>query len=202
MVDIIDKEAEKFQNAKKVAAELVKRMAPPGTYNIPPLLERRRIEYCIPNGSFEMQAAFDRILLHQVPEEKETYGDTGIIMPEVYKKAKAQEAAKGIVISAGLSALDHLRSNGIDIGHMVRFCRLAPWRFEVEHVMGVSYEVMILRDGDIIASLDLQESLKKGDCKIEVREGLIDGRKCQEHLFVDKEGNTWTPTDPWIQDDY
>jgi hypothetical protein len=187
-----------------IADELKKRMAPEGTLGLPPLLEARRLKYAMPNGIFKTRAVYDRIYLWQIPDDEgETYGDTCIIMPEKAKERKRHEAPRGIIVSAGLKAMDNLQSNGMGLGHIVRFVRQAPWRMPIENIKGRDFYVMILRDGDITGSEDLQAALATGECEIKVREYKDDKGILQRcHLFLDKEGNLWEPEMPWMSDDY
>jgi hypothetical protein len=190
--------------ANEIGKELRKRMAPKGSLGLSPLLDARRLECGIPNGAFKQQAVFDRIYLHQLAEDnKETYGDTQIVMPETVRERKQHEAPRGVIVSAGLKALDNLKSNGIDVGHIVRFIRLSPWRMPIENICGVDKYIMILRDGDITGSEDLSEALRKGECEIKVREykdeeGVL--QRC--HMYLNKDGDIWEPEMPWIPDDY
>jgi len=183
---------------------LTKALAKKGKLGLPPLLDARRLEYGIPDGAFKLQAAFDRILVYQIPiNRKNTFGDTSIIKPETSERREAEEAPRGILVSAGMKAMDNLRSNGIDLGHIVSFIRLSPWRMYVDCVEGLSFHIMILRDGDLLGSEDLRAALVQGKCKIEVREykdeeGVL--RRC--HMFKDSNGDLWDPEIPWIPEDY
>ena len=172
-----------------------KGMAKRGSLNLPALLEARRWEFLIPDKAFDHAALYDRILILQLTDsEGETFGeDSTIIMPEITKSRLADEACRGVIVSAGLSALDHLRSNGADLGHVVRFIRNAPWRMKVDRVEGHDIHELVMRDGDLISSEDLAIALRKGQCKVAYVEG--------QHVFVDAKGNIWKPEMPFIQDD-
>src|SRR5690349_8585987 len=82
-----------------------------------PLVEQKRWRYGIPDEAFFNQcAAFNKVLVSQIPEEEsDTYEGTVILKTEVTKKRELVEAPRGVIVSAGLQALDELRSNGIDI---------------------------------------------------------------------------------------
>jgi hypothetical protein len=56
-----------------------------------------------------------------------------------------------------------------------------------------------MRDGDIIGSETLMESLNSGACKIQQ---IKDEHGVTQHLFTDEEGKSWDPQMPWIADDY
>lgn len=191
--------------AKLAAAEAALRaaMAPPGALGLHPLVDARRLAYGIPDGAFNHIAMFDRVIVAQLPEvEGETVIKGGkIIAPEQVRKRLEREAPRGIIISAGLQALDALVSNGCGLGHIVRFIRNAPYRFAVDSVGGIEVKVMLLRAGDIVSSEDLYENVKAAKVRTEVRETTIDGVVVRSHLFIDEQGQSWNPSDPWIADD-
>jgi hypothetical protein len=146
--------------AENIADELEKSLAPRGTYNIPMLLDERRFEYAIPNGAFESFPAFDKVYIHQITlQERRTYSDGGsIVKPDAVIAVDRNTAPRGIIVSAGLQALDSLRSTGIDIGHIVRFKKFSPFIQPVAEIQGHVLTVMVIRDGDIVSSEDLARS--------------------------------------------
>jgi hypothetical protein len=176
-------------------------MSPPGAFRIPPLLERRRLQYGITDHYFQEQAVFDRITIFQLSQFKgETFGDTRIIMPEVTQKKEMESAPRGIIVSAGLKALDNLRSNGIDVGHIVSFVRQAPFRKRAGLIGGKSVWLLILRDGDVLGSEDLWDAQQRGECEVRV---IRDADGCATHVLADNvTGKTWTPKLPWADESY
>lgn len=205
MTDAVE-EAVQFQyKVERVAAELKKRRKPEGHFpQNPALLERRRMQYLVPNGAFKQAAAFDRILVWQLSQDdSDTFGDTSIIRPEASQKKAEEEAPRGILICAGLNAMDTLKSNGIDLGHIVTFIRHAPWHMKIDTVEGHDFYVLMLRAGDITGSEDLAKAMCAGECRIEMSETKHeDGVVVREHFYVDNDGKTWNPTMPFIGDDY
>ncbi len=143
--------------AENIADDLEKSLAPRGTFNIPMVLDERRFEYGIPNGCFEHFPAFDKVYIWQVTlTERHTYSQGGaIIKPEAIVASDRNTAPRGIIVSAGLQALDSLRSTGIDIGHIVRFKKFSPFIQPVGEIRGHPLTVMVIRDGDIVSSEDL-----------------------------------------------
>lgn len=143
--------------AQNIADDLLASLAPRGTYNIPMVLDERRFEYGIPNGCFEHYPAFDKVYIWQVTlTERHTYSEGGaIVKPEAIIASDRNTAPRGIIVSAGLQALDSLRSTGIDIGHIVRFKKFSPFIQPVGEIKGVNLTVMVIRDGDIVSSEDL-----------------------------------------------
>lgn len=138
-----------------------------GVLKLPPLLEMRRDQYGIIDGAFAARPVYDRVFIWQIPmEESETFGGGLILKTERTKQMEHEEAPRGIVVGAGLKALDSLRSNGIDLGHIVSFVRLSPYRKPCGRGYGNLEEyVIILRDGDIIASEDLEQEVRAGRVK-------------------------------------
>jgi co-chaperonin GroES (HSP10) len=144
---------------------LSSKVAPLGALGLPPLLEQRRLEYGIIDACFEAQPAFDRVYVVQIStHEDEKIGN--IIMPQMAQDREKGESPRGILIAAGLRAMDHLRSNGIQLGDIVRFIDMAPFRFIADTVEGHEINVMILNDGDILDSLDTKRRVKEGKMRI------------------------------------
>lgn len=143
--------------AQNIADDLLASLSPRGTYNIPMLLDERRFEYGIANGCFEHYPAFDKVYIWQITlTERHTYSDGGsILKPDAVVAHDRNTAPRGIIVSAGLQALDSLRSTGIDVGHIVRFKKFSPFMQPVGEVKGVQMTVMVIRDGDIVSSEDL-----------------------------------------------
>jgi hypothetical protein len=181
-----------FEEAMKTVESIVrvrKVMSPPGTLKLPPLLEERRWEYGITDGAFAFQPFHDRIALHQTPQWKgEASSPEGeIVLAPIGKKRERESNPEGVLVGAGLQALDELRSNGIDLGHQVTFIRQAPWRKRVDLVDGHEYHVLLLRVGDLIGSLDLANFLREGRVKIGFDE------KTNEHYYIDENKKQWYP---------
>jgi len=174
----------------------MKKMSRPGALDLPPMLEEKRLQYLITDGAFKVHPAFDRILVWQIAaHQKETFDPQGtIIMPDMVRDQEKMVTPRGVIVSAGLLALDHLRSNCIDVGHTVYFVQNAPWRICVD---GHPYYVMVLRDGDLIGSEDTQEAVRKGNLKVTYN------KDTGQHVYADPDGNILgTPTLPWISPDY
>jgi hypothetical protein len=189
-----------LENAKE-AKMWVRQKQKPGAFpEISPLLEARRLEYGIPDGAFNMEAAYGRILVWQLPQDdNDTYGGGLILKTSRTKERERDMAPRGVIVSAGLSALDFLKSNGMDVGHIVGFVRLSPFSYQCDIVgRGIPQELKILQVGDIICSEDLKKALRSGEAKVQVVEEA--GR--QIHVYVDRDGKRWTPQDPRLASDY
>lgn len=183
--------------------EFRKAQARKGHFKIPPLLEQRRIEANIPDGFFEFQMAFDRILIFQLSQDQgETYGDTLIIKPEAVAAVQHREAPKGVLVGAGLRALDNLKSNGIDVGHVITFINNAPWHMRLGNIKGHDYYGLVMRDGDITGSEDLATNLQEGNERFEITTYQKDGLNIREHHYVDAAGFKWAPQEPFTNESF
>lgn len=154
--------------AENIADALEKSLAPLGHYKIPALLDDRRKEFGIPNGCFEHFPLFDKVYIWQLNmTERKTYSKDGAILkPEARVAHDRATAARGVIVSAGLAALDALRSSGADLGHIVRFKKFSPFIQVVEEIQGVELAVMTMRDGDCVSSEDLARDFHEGRVRI------------------------------------
>lgn len=181
-------------------AEVLKHMSPRGSLGLPRLLEEKRWKYGIPDQViFNQHAVFNKVLVLQIPEEEsDTYAGGLIVKTETTKKRELTEAPRGVIISAGLQALDELRSNGVDIGHTVGFTRLAPFRRPVATIAGNQVHLVVLHAGDIIDSEDLAQALKARRARVVTKpneEGV------NIHYFIDENGKPWSPIDALVPED-
>lgn len=154
--------------ARSISEKLMASLKPRGYFNIPPLLDERRFIYGIPNGAFAQWPAFDKVYIYQVTtKERSTYTDGGsILMPEARIAHERNTAPRGIIVSAGLQALDSLRSSGFDLGHIIRFKKFSPFIQPVDDIDGVELTVMVIRDGDIVGSEDLAAAYHRKEVSI------------------------------------
>lgn len=165
---LAQEQRKRFLVAEAIEKKLEESLKPLGHFNLPELLDKRRLEYKIPNGAFDIYPAFDKVLVWQVSTtEGNTYTKGGsIIMPDQIIAAKRNTAPRGIIVSAGLKAMDALYSTGIEVGHFVRFKKLAPFMMVVEEIDGVELTVMEVRDGDIAGSEDMAKDFHSRKGKI------------------------------------
>lgn len=157
-----------FIVAESIEKQLKESLKPKGYFNISELLDQRRLEYMIPNGAFESYPGFDKVYIWQLSTvEGNTYAKGGmIVMPDQIIAAKRNTAPRGVLVSAGLKAMDALYSSGFEIGHIVRFKKMAPFIQPVETIDGHELTVMVIRDGDIVSSEDLASSIHSRNTKI------------------------------------
>jgi len=183
-------EIKKMENDSDAIRE---RMSPRGALGLSAKLDARRLEFGITDGAFRVQAAYDIILVHQIQMMHFAGGrfgeDSRIHLPESAQKAREFSAPRGIVISAGLRALDELRSNGIELGDIISFLHVSPWQIEVDMIGGQMKKVMVMHAGNLIGSEDLTDRLRK-------REVFVDG-PVTAHVYVNRAtGDRAEPVNP------
>lgn len=187
---------EDFIKAQKRQLEIDANMSPPGALRLPPKLEAARWKWKIEDKAFERQAQFRRIHIIQVdmnallqPDADNFFPGTSIERPSVTKRRDEEGCHMGILISAGLAALDELASHGTELGNLVGFIRNAPMRHTYsrsEH--GESY-YLVLNAGDITCDETLGQELIAGKRYI-VDEGgesgychVLGGQKKKAEVF-------------------
>lgn len=128
-------------------------------------LEEAVSKYHIPAWPYE--ASYDRVVVFSLPEDKATR-DTFIaggkvFMPEAKKEYEKNTTPRGVIVSAGLSAMDYLYSHGMGLGHVVWVARLSPWRHEVDRDKdGREISFLFLRAGDLCGSEELLRQRREG----------------------------------------
>lgn len=194
---------DELKKAVEQTAKIKEKMAPPGMLRLPELLERRRLEYGIPDSAFRVQAAFNRLFIHKIEDvmfRSGRYGeDSRIELPDSTKKALLNMAPRGIIISAGLGALDTLRDHGMDVGHIVTINRVSPWRVIYDIIGGEQFSYLIVQDRDISGSEDTAEALFSRRLLLD-EVTLPNGRKVA--LYKGRDGESrWIPRDTTAPED-
>jgi hypothetical protein len=187
------------RKAVEVSDAIRARMAPPGALKLPKLLEARRQEYGIVDGAFKMQCAYERVLVWQIARETgKKFEGTGLFMPDTVATRSQREASIGVIVGAGLRALDILHSNGMALGHIVQMIRNAPWRIKVDAIAGHEFHLIVLNAGDLLGSEDLATELLAGEAKVvpEMNEHGV-----TEHCIL-RDGAIEKPQTPWMSEDF
>jgi len=165
-IELVDHELE----AAKRRTELIKsRMSPPGALGLPPLLEKHRLKYGIPDGAFASQALFDRIHVFPIDHgEGEAVEKTtgGIIKPTTTKLKDKQEGNRGVLISAGLTAMDRLMSHGVELGDIVVTNKNVPFARRCEELSNFTMFYLVMREADLASDESLMERIRAGEQKI------------------------------------
>lgn len=151
--------------AEADTAEVKSKQSPAGAFGLSEEFDKKRLEFGIVDGAFREQPAFDRVLVWQIgPYEDGTVERGKILIPDTTIGREKAQAPRGILISAGLSALDQLESHGIQIGDTISFLREAPYRISCGRTAGGrEFYLIILTAGDIVSSEDLRARLRSGE---------------------------------------
>lgn len=164
-------------------------------------MNKRLIEaakrYDIPRGAFKAQFAFDRVGIWQVSDDDnaETFKGTNLFKPEITKSKDRMSAPRGVLVGAGLNALDYLKTHGFELGDVIWVIRLSPWRREVDVVNGQTKYLLVARVSDLVANETLAERMKDG-ARYEWSDAF------EEHVFVDESGKPFQRMDPAQSEDY
>jgi len=179
------------------------KLAPPGSLGLPQLLDERRLEYLIPDGMFQQQPCYDRIYVYQIPPEHVIRKDReasksafAIRMSGGWRDMEQDRAHRGIIVSAGLSAWDHLVSHGMGLGHIVNFAFFSVLRHFPDDDQNES--IVPLHAGQLISSEDTQRMLRTGELsirQIETPDGI-------RHVYRTKDGKEFKATIPFQFPEY
>ena len=187
--------------------------SPPGHFkNLPPLLEQRRLHWKIPDGCFTTApgALYDRILLWQVPVLCDSLEDAKVIggkrgflaASHNQQDVAAREAERGVIVGAGLHALDSLRSHGVDLGHIVYYAKNTVYAIRVDQIAGQEERLSLAREGDLVLSEDLANAITAGHAKVDVVETKDEqGTVHRTHYLIGKDGVRYNPMNPYPEDD-
>lgn len=155
------------ERRKDMLEAIMERLAKPGTIpGLTALLEHRRLDFGIPDGAFETsQALFERVNIWPIAlpsDVKDTFGDTRIVKTAGTQKVEEQDTSRGVIISAGAKALDILNSNGVDIGQIIYFTRLAIYGITVDWVGGKPKRIKMLNVGEVTDAEDVLFAMRAG----------------------------------------
>lgn len=164
----VDLSADHVSVMERQKKELRDSMAAPGALRLPPLLEAHRLRYGIPDGVFRVAPGFDRIFVYPIDpfDGKPTYGNTTILKADSSVKRDLQEGARGVLISAGLTAMDRLMSHGYEPGHVVMTNKNVPFARVVQEFSDFRAYVLVMRDGDLAGSETLEQEFAEGKKKV------------------------------------
>lgn len=179
-----------LEDAKRRTALIKEHMSPPGALGLPEALEAQRLKYGITDAFFRVQASFDRIFVFPIDAEdgdkaEKTTG--GIYKPNTTKLRDKQEGNRGVLISAGLTAMDRLMSHGIEIGDIVITNKNVPFARRCESISNEALHYLVMRDGDLAGSETLMERIRLG------KQRIIDagGPSGYEHQLAQNDNGEW-----------
>jgi len=132
-------------------------------------LARKVQEHSIPPWPGEVP--FWRILVYRIPDEFSANEKVGrIYKPTTTLDLQKNRSPRGIIVSAGLAAMDSLRDHGMKIGDMVWISPNCVYRVETGRNEKGSIEFFFAYVGEIVLNEDIPERLTSGEIKLE-REG-------------------------------
>lgn len=146
------------------------------------LLLQRMKEFEIPEWPGE--AVFEEVLLYCLPDEgaaSETFSKDGMIVkPDTRKAIDIARSPRGIVVSAGLKAMDIMDAHGMQVGELVWFAPHVPYRFEVGRNEKGPILFMFMNVADIKLSEDVPTRLANGDI-------VLTKNSKGEHVYAGKD---------------
>jgi len=153
----------------------------------PCLLARRIAEHNIP--PWPAQALYERVLIFRIPDNesaKETIGETGLYKPETRVDIDKNRSPRGVVVSAGLRALDILRCQGMELGELVWFAPHVPFRFRTSANGVQDVEFYFMNVGDIIMSEDVLGRLAPAEGEEKAELEIVCGKTTGfRHMMLD-----------------
>jgi hypothetical protein len=133
------------------------------------LLKARLREYDVP--SWPGETPFARVLVYRIPDEaaaSETFVPGGVIVKaETKRDVDIARSPRGIIVSAGLEAMDIMHDHGMALGDLVWIAPHSPYRFDFgKDEKGRSIEFYFLYVGDICLDEDVSARLADGTIKL------------------------------------
>lgn len=147
---------------------VLKKMSPPGSLNLPPMLEEKRWEFGIIDGYWDNAPIHNRVFLYQLEPTYMAEGIVGgseglIVAPQTTIDRETYTAPRAIIVSAGLTAQTYLRQHGISVGHTIILLDPSPLRIIVGVVDGKDHKMLTVSSQDISGSVELAEAVKEGE---------------------------------------
>jgi len=163
-----------------------KQISPPGALGLPPLLDEKRLRYRMIDDVFKRQPLFDYVYVWQLPETELDFGEEHILVPDEVKNRIAKSMPRGVIVAAGLGALDVLRSNCIELGHTVTFMRFSPWMLPIGVVGSTPVTLLPLKVSALRDSEELGAAFASGDVKV-----CFDEEEGLHYYDLGKRATTW-----------
>lgn len=160
----VDEAAERTTIEQQTRAEIQRNhLAPLGQTDLPAFLDKRRVEYQLPNELFVHQACGNRVLFYPMGiEGDKKFEGTSIIMPDFADTRDKKMTPKGLLVSAGIEAMDYMVDQGIELGDIIWHDAPSPTRVHCCWILRrqfVLYEVPI---ESIVADMDLRHRIMHG----------------------------------------
>jgi hypothetical protein len=193
-----------LEHAKELEEEIRQHhMSPPGSLNLPEPLEKARWKHAIPDEMLQLQAAFSSVLIKQTAPlwmTEDMFGDGKVVMPASSFEAQRSDTPRGVLVSAGLTALDKLRSHGMELGDVVFFVKHGPPIVRLARIANHDIYLFSLHVAEIRASEEAAQRLRSGEMSVVVHRTEDNGVVREEHVY-EQNGERRAPQDPSEQQD-
>jgi len=135
-----------------------------------PLLLHRIAQFGIvlPKGA----PIYDRIYVYPMAGKDQDEKIAGSKLFKPTSVINKYDAARGVIVKAGIGALEQMWSHGIELGHIVWVARLSPWERKYEGG-GSEHKVLVLRASELVASEDLEMDILDGAVSFELVDGQL-----------------------------
>lgn len=180
-------------------AEILKRQeafkghtSPLGTLGLDRHLDEARVKFGIPDTAFDVAASYDRVFVFQVSllKDGKKGGDSMIHLPDSTLDREKNKAPTGCIVSAGLRALDILKSNGHQLGDVVLHTNAVPYFVRFDNISGHDQHMIVLKAGQISGNYDLAERLKNRAVRLKLEH---DSDGSPYHAYIDENGKSLVP---------
>lgn len=146
----------------------------------PDPIPARAREHGVHPGVFEFQCAFDKVVVASIDSiafethtdddgnSWHTYPGSGLTIPAMVVHAANSANPRGIVISAGLKAMDYLRHHDVRLGDIVSLARISPYQITVgfDPATNQVYQAKVVEANAIMCSFDHIQRRKSGEVKL------------------------------------
>lgn len=153
------------------------------------LLERRVREFKIPK--WPGRCSFERVLIYRIPDDHAANEKTAsglLYKPSSRKATDEARSPRGIIVSAGLEALDIMRAHGKKLGDLVWFAPWTPQRFEVGRTEKADIDFDFMNVGEIVLDEDEEKRIESGELTLVFQDG--------KHKYLAKDGSDFDRVDP------
>jgi hypothetical protein len=183
---------------RKLDAEAAKHFPEVCPFPISRLLDEKRKKHGIPLSAFTSQPMFDQVLIWQVPvDSSKTYGSGLIEKTDQTLRAELVEAPRGVIVSAGLTALDQLACHGAAVGHTIYFYQIAPLRMRLPAIGGKQPSLVMIQARYVFGSEELAEGLRSRAVRVIAKDNA---EGITEHFYCDENAKMWKPIDVQTED--
>lgn len=104
---------------------------------------------------------YERMIVWQV-EEVEVKTEGGLYIPEDVKESMDRASCVGIILAAGVKAVEHLHSHGMEVGDTVWFSVGMITRHQGPFENGKRVDIPFIRSAAVAGAMEVVERMKDG----------------------------------------